>query len=95
MLPFPTTDDKELLPIIQRVRVIEGLLKGTAHATASASHEVLKRIKEQQDIWVEELEMIDARLQEMARDRMMQVFVARLERGGVYDGYSPSVVLRM
>ena len=81
MLAFPTTDDTELLPIIQRVRVIEGLLKGNAHATASASQEELKRMKEQQDTWVEELEMINARLQTMERDRMMQVSVARLERG--------------
>ena len=81
MIAFPTTDDQELQPIVQRLRVIEGLLHSNTQGTASATREELVRMKEQQDVWMQELQMINAQLCLMERDRMMQVSMARLERG--------------
>ena len=81
MLAFPTTNDEELVPIIQRLRIIEGLLHINEQATVNATQEELTQIKEQQDVWVEELQTINAQLKAMERDRMMQVSVAGLERG--------------
>lgn len=89
MIAFPTTDDQELQPIVQRLRVIEGLVQRlrvieghfNAQGTPSATREELVRMKEQQDVWMQELQMINAQLCQMERDRMMQVSMARLERG--------------
>lgn len=91
LVPAYTTadDEQELTPIEQRMRVIKGLLKYNAQTTQSATREELERMKEQQDVWVEELKMINAQLEAIKRDRIMQLSVARLERGVSIMGIRP------
>lgn len=65
--------DEELMSIIQRLKVIEELLKFNVQMTQSATREELERMKEQQKNLLLEMQTINTQLQAMERERVMQL----------------------
>ena len=75
--------DRELVPLMRRMGIIENLLKANIAKTddPSTNREDLERIHAQQDVLLAQVHNINTQLEAIGRERSMRNSIARVERG--------------
>ena len=75
--------DRELVPLMRRMGIIENLLLANIAKTkdASTSREDLERIHAHQDVLLADVKKITTQLEKIGRERCMQNSLARIDHG--------------